>query len=67
MRFCIERSWGTVIGIAVVSVRRGFERGDRGSLLSPETFLTKIWMVSTDSGETDLDIGEEERILCSLG
>jgi hypothetical protein len=24
-------------------------------------------MVSTDSGETDLDIGEEERILCSLG
>ena len=67
VRFCIERSWGTVIEIAGGSVSRGFEIGDRGSLLSPETFLTKIWIVSTDSGETDREIGDEERMLCSLG
>lgn len=33
------------------------------ALLSPDTFLTKIWIVSAGSGETERDDGDEERIL----
>jgi len=32
-------------------------------MMSPEMFLTKICMVSTSSGETERDPGEEERML----
>lgn len=33
------------------------------NLLSPETFLTKICMVSRGSGEAERDVGVEERML----
>jgi len=39
----------------------------RLNLLSPETFLMKICMVSVGSGETDRDDGVEERIFRDLG
>ena len=51
------------MAIAGAPVSRRFEREDGGSLLSPETFLTKICIVSTGSGETDREAGDEERIL----
>jgi len=34
--------------------------------VSPDMFLTKICMVSTGSGDTDLEIGVEETILMVL-
>lgn len=61
-RFWIERSCGTVIAIAG-GVSWFEEEDDRGSLLSPETFLTKICIVNAGSGETDREAGDEERIL----
>jgi len=36
-------------------------------IVSPETFLMKICMVSVGSGETDRDDGVEERIFEDLG
>lgn len=41
----------------------GVEEGCGVYLLSPETFLMKICMVSVGSGETDRDDGVEERML----
>lgn len=35
--------------------------------VSPDMFLTKICIVSTSSGEADLEIGDEETILIVLG
>jgi hypothetical protein len=66
VRFCIDRFWGTVMGSAGGSVSREFEKEDRGSLLSPETFLIKICIVSAGSGETEREAGDEERILSYL-
>lgn len=58
-------SSGTVIGIAEKDVSKGCWRvlRDRESLLSPDTFLTKICMVPTSSGETDREIDAEGRML----
>lgn len=64
MRFWTERSWDTVRGNAarvpssVCWLRIGARNGI-GDLLSPETFLTKICMVSAEtdsSGEADRDM-----------
>lgn len=64
LRLRIERSWGTVMGIAGRLVSRVRLRvGGRGALLSPETFLTKICMVSAGSGDADREIGDEERMV----
>jgi hypothetical protein len=52
------------MGIAGTLVSKVWLRvGGRGSLLSPETFLTKICMVSASSGDADREIGDEERIV----
>jgi len=62
----MDRSCGTVMGIAGPAVSRSSDGGGggcvAGSLLSPVTFLTKICMVSADSGssgEADRDINVE--------
>jgi len=48
-RFCIDRSWGTVMG-----------------KVSPETFFTKICIVSATSGDADREIGDEERMASGI-
>ena len=65
-RLRIERSWGTVIGIAgrLVSWRVGGWR--ERALLSPDTFLTKICMVSVGSGDAEREIGDEGRMLMEV-
>ncbi len=58
-------SSGTVIGIAEKDVSKVSWEAlrDREGLLSPDTFLTKISMVSASSGETDREIDAEELML----
>lgn len=77
VRFWIVRSWGTVKTNAVLLLVRigeeyewdevedgnGVDVGVGGCLLSPDTFLMKICIVSMDSGEADREIGLEGRIL----
>jgi len=59
---------GTVIGITGKLLVG--DENDRGwSLLSPATCLTKICIVDAASGETEREIGDEQRILriCKVG
>jgi hypothetical protein len=51
------------MGIAGTWVSKVLQRvRGRGSLLSPDTFLTKICIVSATSGDADREIGDEERM-----
>jgi hypothetical protein len=59
----IDRSWGTVMGIAWRLVRMGGQRvGGQGDILSPRTVLTKICKVSAGSGDADREAGDGERM-----